>query len=405
MPKYPKPQNKRVPFEYVGKNYCIWKLPTQIRSISETIDNCPGCSSELKKDFTLIPVSQDKRVKVNGLLCPHCKCLYTTEAYSVRLIMRGNEFSKEFTLDGKELQNDSFVKKRQQHEIELKQRRREWYQDKKRLLNEIPSSEVLISIQYSNGARKGIIIVKLQCDENNTDNIYHYASEFGREVLSAAFAEERKREGFYNGKTYRVIGKPVFRNDFAKSMSNPLLATELNIKSGGGYFTEIKNNRYEIVDMLVYSPFTSRYELMRATYSKDSCSCFVDISIYRKFVQEYGRPNMMPYFESSGNSLYTGELNEKSILMSYGYAVNRQDNLSTEERQERLAEIIDLEILTAPRIVRFLSLLITIHTHHPDAQLKWKEDIKFVENYKANPQRFLVTGSKRINENRNQYRQ
>jgi hypothetical protein len=70
--------------------------------------------------------------------------------------------------------------------------------------------------------------------------------------------------------------------------------------------------------------------------------------------------------------------------------VNKQANLSTQYRHDLLAEIIDLEILPAPRIVSFLNWLVNIHTHQSNAQLKWKEDIEFVENYKANPQRFLI---------------
>jgi hypothetical protein len=393
MMKHRKFNSKRIPFEYVGKNYCIWKLPTKLCSCSKKIEQCPICSSELKKDFTLIPVSKDRKAKINGLLCSHCKCLYTTDADFVELIMRDNKFSKGFTLDGEEFWDYSFRKERQK-QIEKSRKRKEeyrkWEQSKKNFLETIPSSEVLISIQYSDGMKEEIIIVKEKCNENKTKNIYHYVSNFGKEVLSATFARERKRMGFYNNKTYKIIKQPVFRNSYKESMFGQLLLTELNIKSGGGYYTEIKNNRYELVDVLVYSLYTNRYEIMRATYSKDEHNCFVDISLYREFVKEYGRPNMMPSFENRRKSLYVSELNEESILKGYGYEVNKQANLSTQYRHDLLAEIIDLEILPAPRIVSFLNWLVNIHTHQSNAQLKWKEDIEFVENYKANPQRFLI---------------
>lgn len=397
MLKYPKPKNKRIPFEFVGNDYSVWRVSKKIIGITEAISVCPTCGNQLVRGFTLIPVAADKKAKVDGLCCQHCDCVYTLQAYFVDLIMRDNKFSKGFTLDNEELWNYSFLKERRKEEekkrkkeLERKERQREWYLSKKSLLDTIPSSEVLIGIKHEDGRKSEAIIVKSVNEVNTDANIYHYASEEGREILSAAFAEQREGEGTLAGEKFHVIGSPIFKNRLESSLSNTTLATEINIKSGGGYATEIKNNGFEIVDVLWYSMQTSRYEIVRATRRKSDGFCYVDIGIFRRFVREYGRPSLTPNFVSRSNIFYSGELNEESLLKEYGYMVNKKDNLSPSFRQELLAEIIDLEIMSAKQIVNFLDFLIRTRPHQPDAQWAWKEDLKFVENYKANPQRFLI---------------
>ncbi|MCC8074005.1 MAG: hypothetical protein LIO62_07770, partial [Clostridiales bacterium] len=134
------------------------------------------------------------------------------------------------------------------------------------------------------------------------------------------------------------------------------------------------------------------------TFDKEKNMAFIDISIYKNFVKKYGNPGICiiseadfdkPVFDTNGKISYD-ELNAESILKIYGYAVNKNDNLSSSKRQELLAEIIDLDIMSASRISNFLKLLINKNKRYPIAQVKWKEDKKFVENYKANQQRFLI---------------
>ena len=81
-----------------------------------------------------------------------------------------------------------------------------------------------------------------------------------------------------------------------------------------------------------------------------------------------------------------------SILTEYGYTVAQNVGLSSKERHELLAEVIDLEILDSIDIINHLEFCISLHPNekYVYARSKWKEDIGFVENYNFNPDRFLI---------------
>ena len=59
--------------------------------------------------------------------------------------------------------------------------------------------------------------------------------------------------------------------------------------------------------------------------------------------------------------------------------------------------MVDLEILTVHQIVKLLSFFISSHPHNKDdfARMKWMMDKSFIENYKANPTRFLIASVKK----------
>ncbi len=54
-------------------------------------------------------------------------------------------------------------------------------------------------------------------------------------------------------------------------------------------------------------------------------------------------------------------MNSESFLSAYGYTVSKNANLSDKDRQELLAEIIDLGIATKKDIIQLLDTFITAH--------------------------------------------
>ena len=71
--------------------------------------------------------------------------------------------------------------------------------------------------------------------------------------------------------------------------------------------------------------------------------------------------------------------------MQYGYNVSKVEGLSNESRQKILAIIIDNKILSKTEIISYLDFFINQRlslNNMKDAVAKWKEDRKFVENYK-----------------------
>lgn len=77
--------------------------------------------------------------------------------------------------------------------------------------------------------------------------------------------------------------------------------------------------------------------------------------------------------------------NKESILHKLGYNVDSSQNLSATKRQKILSKIIDCKILTRVEICTHLDMLIRLHQSKKEMQaacMKWKEDRKFVADYK-----------------------
>lgn len=377
-----------ISIELIQRSTVSWKTVKKISTLPVDHLVCPKCSSALVGDYALLPVSVQENAKIPGQSCRNCGIIYVQEDLEVKLdrLMRDNPLSKGYTLDGRELWNASAVEKER---LEKEARKQRWT-ERKRRLQAIPSAVVMICTR-ENGKINEYIITNNSVD-SNTNDIFCYKSMEGRELLSAAFAPERERKGCLNNAVFKVVGRPIFRED-VRSLPEFVLPTQLMIKTDGGYYSSALNRKSELVDLLAYSPFSQRYELMRATYNKGLGYCYADIGIFRSFVRKYGNPGLAIDFDSpSSNSFSRYDLRSESVLMGYGYSVSEANGLSDRERQEILAEIVDLEILTVHQIVGLLNFFSTLHsgTRYALARSKWERDRIFIENYKVNPNRFLI---------------
>lgn len=216
--------------------------------------------------------------------------------------------------------------------------------------------------------------------------ILDYKNDKTRQVLTDVFRHHKKVIS-YAGVKYRVYYKKT------QALHNNLVINKITIQSGGGYYSSLKSSQYQLIDVLMYSPYTQKYEVVHATYDSTESMSYIDISIFRDFVSNYGNPGieLRPY---NPNGRYSGEWNEESLLHAYGYTVSQQDNLSDRERCAILAEVIDLELMKPQAIVHFLNGLASIMKGklYYEAYEKYQRDIQFVKEYKVNPQRFLITG-------------
>lgn len=89
-------------------------------------------------------------------------------------------------------------------------------------------------------------------------------------------------------------------------------------------------------------------------------------------------------------------LAKESILMQYGYTVDKLVDLSSTTRQKILAMLIDHKILEKSEIITYLDFFINQRESRSQYKLaiaKWKEDREFVENYKNGTyQQYYVSG-------------
>ncbi len=89
------------------------------------------------------------------------------------------------------------------------------------------------------------------------------------------------------------------------------------------------------------------------------------------------------YLTSSRNN-YNG-WNQQSKINQYGYNVNSQRNLSSQQRQTILASLIEADIVKRNIIINHIEWMIQTNEKRPthkQAIQKWKEDVEFVKNYK-----------------------
>ena len=119
----------------------------------------------------------------------------------------------------------------------------------------------------------------------------------------------------------------------------------------------------------------------------------MDMGLFRSFIKKYGNPGVhLSFDESNSNGMTFDELRAESILHAYGYSVSESEGLTAEERHELLSEIVDLELLSIPYVVRLLNFFSRTHTSdkYINARSKWAMDMKFISNYKVNTKRFLI---------------
>lgn len=359
-----------------------WRDPRHLYSQVDGMAVCPKCRKRLDESTTFIPIGMSKSVRVSGQRCLSCDRLYIPNSDDVFAILQDNLFAKDFTLNGYSYNSESV----------------RWLRNKRlAALRRIADAVMMICIEWEDDIEPKeaqYIIVSREHPEHSGQQTLFYASPLARELLTAAIYEQRRKKGSINGRGYDVTDVVLAQTD-DKGMFGVIVPKTLFIQPDGGYASSIKNRNYEIVDLLLYSPKTQCYEIIKATYSSLNEICYSDIWLYRTFVKEYGRPDAKLDFIKSGFSLSTGtwdELSEESILKSYGYNVAADNGLSSRQRQELLAEIVDLDILSVAEVVRRLKFFIDSHPSDKDVipRAKWTEDWEFIKRYKVNPERFFI---------------
>ncbi len=93
-------------------------------------------------------------------------------------------------------------------------------------------------------------------------------------------------------------------------------------------------------------------------------------------------------FNESGTRFYDRR-NEQSILANYGYSVSRLRNLSSRQRAKILLRVIEMGAMSKPQIIDHIEYLIKERSDRNNMKTaisKWKEDLRFINNYKMNNQ-------------------
>ncbi len=363
---------------------------------------CDKCRFSLEDSITYIPISKKaaRCVKVPGKRCPNCGVLYVSDTIKKDIIvtLSNNPFASAYRLLKKHpnIGNDSQgnasvgLKKKKKHIVIPRadySTEEEWQQQT--TLAQYSSAILMLVYEHKDKICQYVIVN----DEKEIDidnNILHYSSKKARTLLSMAlFPQSRAYLDKYEH--YRFLS--IVEKTTGKAITFPVIKKDIIVRTGGGYHEKNKPLA-EVVNALLYSPFTHRLELVRASYDKEYNEYYMDPTIFRRFVDSFGNPGIPIRF--SGHSFGSGyeNLNEESILKVYGYNVSQTDGLLASERRAILTELVDLNIVTISRIVYLLGFFISTHPgdQYYCARNKWDDDRKFIANYKANPNRFIIGG-------------
>ena len=363
-------------------------------------DKCKCCKGNLISGQTLIPVSEHEAIVIRGRVCHVCDILYVPPFNRGNLInaLYYNQFAEHFTLNGerasamsRRIENERFMAKFTKDERVYLDRsnfqsREEWLDQIQ--LASIPSSLFMLNVTYGDGKRAKYVIVFEPKDTNPKEGVLFYASYEARFLLTLKFCDQC-RSGL--SPEERQIDVQVISKVGTKQQNNPVIQQQLLLHAEGGYHSFQYDG--EIVDALLYAPKTNMLECVPVTcINNEYC---MDIKRFRDFVDRYGNPGISLYYATSPHdeSDY-GDLKTRSVLMEYGYSVNKNAKLTSIRRQSILAEIVDYQILSVSEIVEYLNFFIGFHSSdaYKEARRKWREDKDFISRYKAKPTGFVILG-------------
>ena len=365
----------------------IWHEPCAIESIKPRHTICPRCHEILYDSKTTIPIGKHRRVEVQGLRCQRCDKFFTSSRDSVLDILRDNPYAKEFTFNGNYYWDYSTT---QQKKIRRNKALSE--------VSRFPNLAMVIWVEWDNG-QEDEFFIHYHTPPIERADLLTYSQKRARELLTASFYPNRGGHGVLENHTFRVLDV-ISENTKTRYNIQDFIPETLYIGKDGGFSSSTKDGNSEIVDLLVYSWRTDCYEIIRATYDRIDNQFYSDISLYRKFVEEYGRPEQKLRFISKGESFLLdakGNLRDQSILMECGYSVAERDGMTTSERWKLLAEIVDLDILSVSKIVSLLTFFISSHPgkQYELARFKWSKDMEYIKTYNVNPDRFFIAKEKR----------
>lgn len=197
----------------------------------------------------------------------------------------------------------------------------------------------------------------------------------------------------------KIFHEKCLKIEYEKHLYDNILVS--NIDTTSPYEIEIKKNggismidNCELIDILLYSPYTKAYEIARASYNRKNRSFYIDKSIYKNFLKKYGDPGIIVYNLSLIDNSTINMWREESPLYSYGYSVNQKDNLSDSMRHMILKNIVDSKKLSKEEIISHLNNCINFKKNNDRfavACRKWQNDIEFLVNYNTSISKLTIS--------------
>lgn len=137
---------------------------------------------------------------------------------------------------------------------------------------------------------------------------------------------------------------------------------------------------------------------LNVNYCTDCKIFFIDYAEFKYYRDIYGVLLGNYLIQDNFNSASGNyeNLSTESVLRVCGYTVNQRDNLTAKQRRLILSNLMDKEIFTKSRLMRYLRFFINSSRYRDNMKIahqKWQEDLIWVRNYRINEQRHVLIGS------------
>ena len=331
-------------------------------------DECPECNNRLVKFVNFIQINEVEGIRVPGRYCTKCDTFYEERGIALKQLSAEGLSFYDYTLN-----TDYLILH---------------YSQKIRLSHSIKSASIAVHVHCKEAKENRLVtIVSDRSDRNHEQDVFHYSDWFARRLLYEIFKQSRSIS--VAGNTFNLL--KIFRLDWNNcSLLSQLKIDTIVLRTGGGLYGGIHQHGTELVDILLYSPFTDCFEVTHATYDTENGIYYMDAKVFRSFVEKYGNPGVkVAAYQCGARDFST--MREESILHAYGYVVGN-NGLSTRARQILLSEVMDLGIMSSYSILSLLDLNISMHPgdKYENARYDWEIDKQFVLEYKVNPDRFVI---------------
>ncbi len=331
-------------------------------------DECLNCNNRLVDFVNFVELGENEGVKVPGKYCTKCNTFYESRGTALKDLVASRTVPETYSLHTEYL---------------IPQ-----YSEKMRALRSLRSGSLAIHLRNRKSNEHRLVgIVTSRTERNIEGDVFHYSDWMARRLLFAIYQDHRTMaiagDEFDIVKTLRLDWKN-------ESYLNSLKIDTIVLRKGGGLYRGLPQHEAELIDILLYSPFTGCFEVAHASHDKEHNIFYMDAKVFRGFVEKYGNPGVKIAAYQIGVSNFS-TLRDESILHAYGYVVGNA-GLPTQSREALLGEVMDLGMMSVESILNLLELNISTHTgdKNADARACWESDKQFVMSYKVNPERFVV---------------
>ena len=330
---------------------------------------CLMCGSKLEESINFVPINESQGLRIPGQYCTQCNTFYDPQGHKLKNLSAELKLHKSCEINSEYLIPD--------------------YWKKVRAAQAVKSASFAVALRSRKNKKHRFVTVVSACsDKHHNQDVFHYSDLFIRQLLCEIY--KRNSAICISNEMFDILKIISLDGDHYRPLDH-LKIDKIILRSGGGLYNGLRQSGIELVDILLYSPFTDCLEVSHASFDIKNAVYYMDSKVFRNFIMKYGNPGVkIAAYQSTARDFST--MQEESILHAYGYVVGN-NGLPDKKRQELLGEVIDLGIMSAHSIISLIGHNISMHPgkQYENARTDWEMDRQFVLEYKVNPNRFVVS--------------